>query len=246
LKDNGGCKLPCLWGIYPGKSPLIEVDRLFSLFGSYNTEEIQVGSDSFHIFYSNLFENRKIYSFRIYCENNRNIINSISFFANSYTADHEKELFTDAQFINRIKYYSISNILTAYGVPEKVLIGAWKEDPITKASYDPFSVVLDYSAQGFFVEYISPVFFSGETWEGCPQEASISLVTWDKENVPSLEKRLDGAGGLGINSLNYDYFKEVQNITDISLEEFYQIFKNPDNTECLKTPGSIWFDPTRK
>jgi len=46
--------------------------------------------------------------------------------------------------------------------------------------------------------------------------------------------------GSEINELNMVYFKSVEEATSMSLDEFYQTFKNPSYTDCLETPQKLW------
>jgi hypothetical protein len=46
--------------------------------------------------------------------------------------------------------------------------------------------------------------------------------------------------GRGINGLNFDYFKPVGEVTTMSMDDFYETFKDPGNNTCLETPIKYW------
>lgn len=247
IKTNGGCKFPCLWGLSPQYSTKKIALNEFRIFGQHKTNFFRTWSNQEYCFFIvNFLSDAVDNEFTISCYDQQEKIFLLGFSANSYSKNHEQEVFRDNNFLDISQYFSIANILTTYGIPDKILIGAWKEDPIRHAQYDPFILVLEYNSQGFIVQYVSPISYQNDIWIGCPQEGNIQLGTWNIKNPPPLEKKLSVLGGIGINSINYTYFKEIQFVTNMSKEEFYQIFKNPNNSECIKTSASIWFDPTRK
>ena len=76
---------------------------------------------------------------------------------------------------------------------------------------------------------------------GCPRNIGyVAVVVWDPDTEPPLKKIVSLISGRGINKLNVDYFKPVDEVTSMTIEEFYQTFKDPENTACLETAMEIW------
>jgi hypothetical protein len=68
------------------------------------------------------------------------------------------------------------------------------------------------------------------------------LGVWSPERALPLRTVVQKAGSV-INELNLDYFKPVEEATSLTLNEFYDTFKNPENTACLETPQELWPGP---
>jgi hypothetical protein len=152
-------------------------------------------------------------------------------------------LYGDASFNKAFEYYSLPQILSNYGMPSQVLLAPFPDDPIrTDVKWQPFSLVLLYPEKGIFVEYVSPRGTISNDFVGCPSKAHISLAVWSPESDMSLEYVIQKAGS-EINELNMDYFKPVEEATSMTLNEFYQKFKDPNNTACLETPMDFWQTP---
>ena len=125
-----------------------------------------------------------------------------------------------------------------------MLLAAWHHDPFLKADYDVFSLVVVYSDLGFLIEYISPSELVDDYLRGCPMEAKLTLWSWDPDNDLSLAeivvvKPIDR----GFTSRSVGYFKPIEEATSMTLDEFYQVFKDPNNVQCLKTPADMWHKP---
>jgi hypothetical protein len=131
--------------------------------------------------------------------------------------------------------YSLPEILSTYGQPNNVLV--WGN-----RGWAVFSLVLDYSDQGFVVRYSAPLESSGETFLGCMSKAYTNLHLWD----PKLEyswaegiTRTTGGETDEIESLNQLYLP-IEEATLLTPDGFFQNFKDPNNTTCLETPVDLW------
>jgi len=43
-----------------------------------------------------------------------------------------------------------------------------------------------------------------------------------------------------MNSLNVDYFKSIEDVTKLSVDDFYRVFKEKNDSFCVETPMSNW------
>jgi hypothetical protein len=143
-----------------------------------------------------------------------------------------------------LQYYLPSNILTTYGRPSKVLIGGFYDDrqPADKADWE-FSVVLDYSDQGFVLEYLIYGKPDGKYFTGCPLDASF-IHGWFVEHRANgkIENIIgtDGESMGGINPLNLSWFKPIETAASMTLDEFYDSFNDPTDKGCIRTPIDLW------
>ncbi|MDD5468087.1 MAG: hypothetical protein PHS96_09785 [Anaerolineales bacterium] len=149
-------------------------------------------------------------------------------------------IYGELTFNTAFAYYLLPQMLSNYGPPSQVLLLPFPDDPERpNFTWQPFSLVLLYPEQGIIVEYVSQRETIGENFAGCPDKAHFSLGVWSPDSDLPLKTIVQKAG-MEIHELNIDYFKPLEEATSLSLEEFYQIYKNPQNTQCIKTPISIW------
>lgn len=252
LQDNGNCRLPCTWQITPGISDLDSLDRILSPFNNISipkdfyidkSSREASGSTTFILWKDNI---RVPIRFSYY-----NTGASIDYLTLNFEAGREsgeganlsiKAVDGDPFFLQTLAYYRLSNIFAEYGPPEKVLIAPFHDDPqYPPDTKIPFSIVMLYKKQGFLLEYISPREKSGQYFVGCPAKVGyLSIVVWNPEQAVLLIKIVDLASGVGINSLNVDYFKPLENVTTMTPKDFFEIFKDPGSTICIETAVDIW------
>lgn len=253
MKDNGGCRLPCLWGMTPGKTDIQTLDEFMAQFYDVETSDDYFRVQDFNDIggFSLIFNESKIHvlvDFSYYEDRSGTGLEILAMFGylmgefgtTSEGALDLRPIYGDALFTQTLQYYTLPSILAAYGLPEQVLLATWPDDPdrLDIKSW-PFSLVLLYPAQGIFVEYVSIRERAGDHFVGCPAKSHIYLGVWDPENPLSFRKVVQKAGSV-INELNIDYFKPVEVATTMTLDEFYQTFKHAENTACLETPIDLW------
>jgi len=254
LKDNGGCQFPCLWGLTPEKTDNQTFSVFISQFSPLVSPDVYMSVDD--------FGNVGGFTFS-YRENNIHTVADFSYYKNTTSAKLDllnlrgyamKEqgnkldwlnadvtpLYGDASFNRAFEYYLLPQILSKYGRPSQVLLAPFPDEPQRPdIQWYPFSLVLLYPEKGIFVEYVSPREKVGNNFVGCPSKASISLAVWNPASNLSLKYVVQKAG-FKINEVNMDYFRPVEKATLMTLDQFYQTFKNPGNTTCVETPQNLW------
>jgi hypothetical protein len=142
-----------------------------------------------------------------------------------------------------LQTYMLPQILTTYGPPNQVLIFGNVSSGHERWSL--FELVLDYANQGFAIRYVTRMERAGDTYFGCMANAYTNLHLW----APELDytwaegiTRTSGGEDWEIEYLN-EKFRPLEEATSMSLDEFYQTFKNPENTVCLETPVELWPAP---
>ena len=255
LADNGDCQLPCLWGMTPGDTDRQTLDIFISKFENMITPDIYVSVDDFGDFGGFFLGYRKdnIHintDFSYYYENKES--DRLDLLGIRGYAMHEKgkdldwlsldvsPLYGDASFNQIYTYYFLPQILSNYGPPSQVLLKPFLDDPQrADVQWWPFSIVLLYPEQGIFIEYVSRRETVGANFAACPSKSTISLAVWDPQSSLSLEYVVQKAGSQ-INELNIASFKSVENATSMTLEEFYEVFRDPRNIACVETPQELW------
>jgi hypothetical protein len=252
LTNNGDCRLPCLWGITPGVTALNTLEKFLMPIGEISA------SKKFDIHRSShensggisatLWQNdiRIPVSFAYYKKNDA--IHHLTLNAEASREEGEGlgqtsiSVYGENYFDKMLETYLLDKILANYGIPTSVFIAPFPEEPRYPSDAKiPFSIVLYYQDQNFFIEYIVPKEKVGENIVGCPSKVgSISVIVWPPDQIYSLKGIASYNSGQGMHSSNYDYFKPIEEATQMSLDDFYQKFKDPKNTTCIETPTDLW------
>jgi hypothetical protein len=167
------------------------------------------------------------------------IINSITFSGGFITTGSSQE---DSRFIEALENYGLAHILSDLGPPNRVLL----QPQIGNVSWvvSGYALVLLYEDLGVIVYYSGPIIYpqSDGTLQHCfpfPQESNVTIMT------QSPEERLEFPGGI-VERLN-EYvsqrkFLDVEDATGVSVEEFYELYRNPANSNlCLTSPYGVWY-----
>lgn len=248
LRNNGDCLLPCIWSFTPGVSSSEDVNAFILKLGLSTDPAINIltrifndGAIAILSFTDETMDTRIIFS--VYSNQNVRRLTMLLWSVFDDNGEVVEDLFGQPNFLHFMEYYTTSRILESYGTPSRVLIAAFEDEPdYPPAPWLPFSIVLIYDEQGFLAEYIAPVETVDEKYRGCPWKAHIGISTWSPEEERPLAEVVPGFGR-GMNELNIEYFKPLEEATGMTLDEFYQIFKAAGNTQCIETPRSLWSQP---
>lgn len=246
--DNRGCRLPCLWGYTPGLSRSEDVDAFILKLGKSTDPATNIftrvyddGGVTVLSFSEETMDIRIIFS--VYSNQIVRRLTMILWSVFDDNGEVVEDLFGQPIFNRYMEYYTASRILERYGTPSQILIAAFEDEPdYPPAPWLPFSIVLIYNEQGFLAEYITPVEIAGEHYRGCPWNAHIGISTWSPDEERPLAEVVAGFGR-GMNALNIEYFKPLEEATGMTVDEFYQMFKEAGNTQCIDTPRSLWSPP---
>ncbi len=242
LKNNGGCHLPCIWGLMPGNTTTIERQNKLAPFGKISESDFAISrSEDFEnpggIGFSVIRDNVRS-SFGLSYYENENRIEILSLVA--LAQQDQRMVFEDSNYLDLMQYYTLPHLLSNYGLPSDVLVAAWPHDPFLKADYDPFSIVVVYKDLGIMAEYISPNQRNDDKSSACPKQSYIILRTWDPKRNISLKKIASIAAAEGISENAYDFFKPIQDAASMSINDFYHKFKESNTTQCLEVPSDLW------
>jgi hypothetical protein len=239
-QNNGGCRLPCWWGLTPGKTSaqtaislferLTEISLRTAFFDDVGGAHWRIDKndlllDTIVSFTHNRLLSDNIESFRITIDVKRELQGG------GFETVWENPL--NEQFLQA---YRLPQILSIYGQPEEVLIFA-------NEGWRYLELMLDYSDQGFAIWYSVPLESSGERFLGCPSKAFTKLYLWAPEFAYTWAEGVTGTGDKSeIDSLNRD-FQPLEETTSMTLDEFYDVFVNADTASCLETPKELWPGP---
>jgi len=248
LANNGGCRLPCLWSIAPGKSNYQE-GRAILLPLSSVAETVYFDSSSPDDISPFYVEGDLRLNIRVaYLYGNDGIVSGIAFRA------REEQVATDSNgnlisttpiyglptFIKRVEYYSLAHLLSEQGLPTSVMITSAGPSINRRGSIFTQIVVL-YPNQGIWARYTTLVneYEVGSIIKSCPINAHVEMDLYPAGNPDSFYTLLDKTDwGTTKNS-----YKPLQEATMMSVEQFYETFRQ-QTEKCIETPVKIW--PTQK
>jgi len=216
LANNAGCRLPCWWGFTPGQTEWQTAQNLLTNVASkiYTSGP----SDKSYEVYIPVPE-------RIYPRPLRHFY---------YVQDGIIERIEIQTGVETI--YWLPNFLSLYGPPTEVWLntaGKPREGSLG------FIMVLFYQHEGIMIEYQVPsAAIQGDHIQACPQKALFPghLLLWaPPSNLTFMEALTDT---IGFNK-EVSYFS-IEDATTMDADAFYDVFKSPDNSNCLQTALELW------
>ena len=242
LHDNGGCAFPCWWGILPGESSLLTTQSFLEAYESISISNIFDADSGYARWF--VPEDDLIIDIRVSLVSDREPVSTVEGiqFAVQVTRrldDGGFEVVWDNPLNTRyLQAYMLPQILNAYGQPDEVLVQA-------NEYYGEFYLLLDYSTQGFTIWYIADMDHNGDIYQGCVANAYTYISLWDPDLAYTWAEgitRTTSGEAWEIDELN-QVFQPLEEATSLTLEQFYQIYSDPENTSCLETPAEIWPGP---
>jgi hypothetical protein len=223
LHDENACRFPCWWGIEPEKTTGEEARQLFQYLGK-ELEEIPF--DSFRVALSTGFLKEE-------AADAFTIITAFIVKSGKIEVIEIQSLGRkDGWFYQYWAPYSIEQLLANYGKPSKV----WIESPLWGRGMS-YSVWIFYDELGALIGYdgIStwPVGLEGEAkYRLCPrlkdnQVINIFINLKSPYNKLALSKFADRYETAA------EFLKPLEEVSDLSLDEFYELFTQPGNQPCF-------------
>ena len=220
LKNNGDCRLPCWWGIIPGETSWLEARQFLATFAT------RIGQgDSGIIMEEGISYQVTNYSVAFDIEGGLRGGGALFSIRNGIIS------FIDITPSSTVQSFQLHQLLSDYGKPDKVFIETYQNTPGLGL---PFQLVLFYPGQRIqaFYEYTAQK--AGDVLIGCPQPVGPILSVWGPYKALT-DKDLITSG-----PDNPQPFKLLEEVTDMSIDAFYQAFQNPESKICIETPADLW------
>jgi hypothetical protein len=253
LANNGDCRLPCLWGITPGKSNNQEARTILIPLSSIAIPEMTsfeplngiLGGTITSIYVEDELRLNARTGYDVYGDDD--IINSVDFRVledglykkDKYGNQIKTPIFDSTTFGKRIEYYSLSHVLSEQGIPDSVMIYIPRVEgyPIVAGILE---AALLYPDQGIWIKYTMSMVNNGNIIKGCPANAHIEMQLYPSGNPESFFSLLEETDW-GRTKTGY---KPLEEATSMSVEKFYETFRNPTD-KCIETPTNLWPTPER-
>lgn len=225
LENNGGCELPCWWGMVPGQTDWIQARHFFETFATSIVQggEAQKEEDGQSIYSTNFSIHYKIAA---EVESNFGVV-----------VENEKivAFATDGEDTRKAK--RLDELLTNYGIPDYVWLHTYPYGPTTAPP--TVDLIVYYPEKGFWAHFQLIGELKGDLLRACPQSAHPRLLLW-----PTREWTFDDLIQVTLGLYAPDAPKypvlQIKDATSMDIEDFYNTFKNPDNQECIETPIDLW------
>lgn len=231
LKDNSGCQLPCWWGFRPGETSW-EIPEAFFISWGKEIEAWQIqGTHHYTVYFDISSQNH--YHYQGYHEKN-GLLDRIGIHALPPTNEDGNPAYGDPQFTKQWAAYLPAQMLITYGQPSQILLGVSRETP-----WVPFDLLLFYPEQGILAQYSGSANMEGEVFQIYPYQVEITLYLWAPGDYSALVD-VPGIGGYTYSIDEMSGIRPLGSVTELSIEQFYQTFMQPDTQICLETPMEIW------
>ncbi len=197
LATNGGCELPCWWGVTPEQSDWQSVIDYFVAHGGFQFIILSAeGLYDYSIFHTFTERNGVVQSIEINGNSQWGIPSQ--FFAQDWAR------------------YSLDQVLTRYRVPSRARIFLYEYG----GGGGPFYVLLVfYDDLGIGIRYHGQAFWTDDLLRTCFSFEDITLWLQSPASLTPLHKNVDPDEWL--------YVVSLEEAAGMSMEEFYEAFRQP-------------------
>lgn len=239
LKDNANCRLPCWWGITPTVTTSQDARSFLNSFSSIASTNSTGNDDGSMLL--DIPNGNGLLSPYIAYDSIDGVVNKLTIGIGQLIKNENggyDQVHDDPAFAKAVQSFMLPEILSSYGQPKEVLISTYSLQPLGWPVL--FDIQLFYPERGFLMVYHSLMEFSGSGYiKGCPSKSNISIGLWEPGKYLSITD-IPGNIRNNISSFSLSSYLQVDEATNMSIQDFYDTFKNNDGTLCLETPSSLW------
>ena len=222
LANNGGCELPCWWGIKPAVATL---QTLRDRFGRPFKKGLprQDGTTLYEAYYDLLNSAGVVgYYVNLGFVEQDGIIRAIE-------VDSAIHAGMETGYLSQgWQLYSIDQVLTQYGVPSRVQLQL--VPPIELGAHPAYALTVVYEGHGFWIRYEGPATYDIKKAivHACPSFAEVDHVklrlqsTTIPTSTPLFRPDPDG------------FDRSLEEATGMSLKAFFENFKDTSKQTCLE------------
>jgi hypothetical protein len=213
LETNGGCELPCWWGIMPGDTTWQVAHNFFISRGISWFYEDELNFDPPPSEY--LIQ----YNLDLYFEREAEKVHSIQVLS---------QVLGDPKinhFAQDWSYFSWSQVMMRHGKPSLVAIHF--APPIEAGSPVYYNLALVYDQSGFRVNYQGPAVYNETTIRACPRFDEVSFIVLTLQEPPMEESDLGSS-------------RRLEDAVGMDVMTFYETFKHADSNACLESASDMW------
>jgi len=224
ITTNGGCKLPCWWGIAPGETSwenaLILLSRFLPTITSSGPFDLTRDGKTHHT----------VMDYTV----SYNIPNERIGRGASITVldDVVSIIYVGSESTGEI--FDIPHLLSDYGEPSKIFIKTYSDTP---TGILPFYIVLFYPDDQFVAIFEFEGNKIGEFIRVCYKDTTPGIYVWPKDEGKYVNNYRISDWVLGSNNSG---LKDIEEASDLNTKIFYQQFSNATSNTCFETPSKLW------
>ncbi|MEJ5308298.1 MAG: hypothetical protein WHX52_00880 [Anaerolineae bacterium] len=229
LADNGGCELPCWWGITPGETSW---ETALQHFAAHGIQVFEDGALGLH-YQSGRYQGRPTYTdlMEVNLDQADGIIRRIEVRNNGYYPALQ------AQFTTLWQRYALQPVLVRHGPPTRVFFDMTIGAPcIGSGIFPTYDMWVIYDDQGIAIRYSGLLLYDHDTWAVCPvfgQWRSIAISLWSvKDGIAPP----DFAAGVYDPAGDFSVYGFLPELTTMSAQTFYETFRQPVPQACIEIP----------
>lgn len=226
LSDNGGCKLPCWWGILPGVTAWDEAWQILSPLGP--EPYVSIASTKEYL------PGTQIVSLSIPVSESISASQSIHITLRIVNTVQTISIYPTERSDN----FRLSRFLLNYGSPSEIWIHTYRS---YLGGVPPADILLFYPEQGILARYsteLTQINESQDTANIC-LDSTPHLTLWTPDEIINFDEIQNLAW------LDYKKYDKpllpLEQAADLTLEQFYNL-RTQDNI-CIATKLSLWPEP---
>jgi hypothetical protein len=227
-ENNGNCPLPCFWGFKPGETTWQTAEPLLATFAY----QISYGSSDGSFSDTPDGNSFPAWVYLYFPE--------ISPVPISYTFTVQDGIITMIEaHIPPTPGYALPVILDTYGQPDEVWLLTAKAP---REGFLGFTLTLFYEQQGFMIGYGNQGTIEDGKVKSCFPAATfdeLALGAWSPLEEITYEEAVSRTTSFGPT----EYEHSLEEATGMSIDTFYETFKNTAEPICLETPAELWPGP---
>lgn len=244
MKTNGGCELPCWWGILPGKTTIETTKSFTTRFGNLAIHALRQETGNFRIWVPDgeVQPNIDVIYGPLQGEQTEWLRVRLGLDYKNDVGEYAiRDIRGDPQYLDYFPAYTIAALLTTYGKPNTILLnGDMVNEPGLSWVY---ALTLVYPTQGIWVEYFGSMDSMGgeQHFSLCPLQASVSLSLWQPGQYNSLEEMLAASMPMGGWGQGLGELTTLEEKTELTVDKFYEVFKDASYSTCFESPMERWY-----
>jgi len=232
LITNANCRLPCWWGITPGKTSWAETEEFLQYMGITTSIYPRESGPVFHSTGGFDFSKQYVFNGLVIFESD-GVVVSIEV--------HGDGFHNPTDFKTIWASFAPELIIPAYGLPSRV----WIDSIATVHEGQPgptmpYEVWVFYDHLGILLRYKGQVVYQS-TYEMCPvfgDEGNLGqgldlFLQFPESNLP-LEDLSD------FNHIGESLVLPLEKATELTIDEFFGLFAQQNKSPCFETSRDIW------
>jgi hypothetical protein len=240
LQTNGGCELPCWWGLIPSETSFETTRSFLDTFRIISIANFYLEKGGY--IHWKIPENNLLININANITYNRNEVDTLEWLNVGTWLERSTDqgfeiVYGDPLYKKVFQAYTLQSILATYGNPSEVLVYG------NLGRQNILQLLLYYPELGFIAMFTTPLESEGDLLLGCMFEANTALYLWSPEYRYTWSEAVSITTGGGEDEWLKVPFLRLDEATSMSLDEFYTTFSDPNNTSCIETPASIWPGP---